>query len=306
MLQNKELRTRVITAAVYVAVMIAFIVPGLWVPFLTVMLFAVVTFMTAFEKSNAVNLRIGNISPWTMAVTSVVAGLLGFLGILEGTFLRGLPSLVDASVNTVVAPRIIGYFAAITLLILPLATLFRMWRRGAETYPTTIAETKIVVSSALPLASAIALLYGVKCGWHWLVLAVLTTWISDTAAYFVGKFFGRMKFSPALSPNKTWEGTIGGVAGTMILYLIYFPLVIGKRMGYSTGASLAFAVVAGVTMSIISTLGDVRSSALKRWCGIKDFGSLLPGHGGVSDRFDSLSTALPAMLLLSILAQTLV
>ena len=117
---------------------------------------------------------------------------------------------------------------------------------------------------------------------------------------------GRVKFSPVLSPNKTWEGTLGGVVATIVLYLIYFPLVIGKRMGYTTGASIAFAFIAAVVMSLVATLGDIRSSALKRWCGIKDFGSLLPGHGGVTDRFDSLSTTLPAILLLAVLAQTFV
>lgn len=306
MLKNKELKTRVITAAIYVAVMVAFIVPGLWVPFLTVILYAFVTFMIGLERAKAVNLRLGNISIMPVAVASVVMGLTGLFGILGGTFLRGLPSAVDVSVSAVVAIRIVGYFALISLLVLPFATLFRMWKRGADLYPTTIAEIMLVISSAFPLASAIALLYGVKCGWHWFVLALLTTWMSDTAAYFVGKMFGRMKFSPALSPNKTWEGTLGGVAGTMILYLIYFPLVIGKRMGLTTGISLAFSVVAALIMSAASTLGDVKSSALKRWCGIKDFGSLLPGHGGVTDRFDSLSTALPTALLMSIIAQLFV
>ncbi len=304
MLQNKELRTRVITAAIYVGIMIAFIVPGLWVPFLTVILYAAVTFMTGFEKSKAVKLRLGHISVMPVAILSVVMGLIGLLGIFKGTFLRGLISTVDSSVNTMIAPRIIGYFAMFALLILPLLGLIRMWRGGAENFPQTVAETMLVVSSAVPLATVIALLYGIKYGWHWFVLAVLTAWISDTAAYFVGKMFGRMKFSPVLSPNKTWEGTLGGVIGTVVLYLIYFPLVIGKRMGYTTGASLAFAVIAAVIMSLVATLGDIKSSALKRWCGIKDFGSLLPGHGGVTDRFDSLSTTLPAMLLLAILAQS--
>jgi phosphatidate cytidylyltransferase len=306
MLKNKELRTRITTAAIYVAVMIIFIVPGLWVPFLTVLFYAIVTFMIGLEKAKAVNLRLGNISLRSVVVASVVVGLFGLFGILGGTFLRGLPSAVDVSVNAVVAPRIIGYFALFALLLLPLVTLTRMWRRGADLYPTTIAEIMIVISSAFPLVSTIALLYGVKCGWHWFVLAVLTTWVSDTAAYFVGKLFGRIKFSPVLSPNKTWEGTLGGIAGTMILYLIYIPLVIGNRFGFPPGISLAFAVVAALLMSTASTLGDVKSSALKRWCGIKDFGSLLPGHGGVTDRFDSLSTALPAMLLMSILAQLFV
>ncbi len=306
MLKNKELRTRVITAAIYVAIMIAFIVPGIWVPFLTVMLYAVVTFMTGLEKAKAINLRLENIRIWPVAIASLVLGLIGLFGILGGTFLRGLPSSVDVSINGIIAPRIVGYFALIALLVLPLLTLTRMWRQGAELYPTTVAEIMIVLSSAFPLVSVIAMLYGVKCGWHWFALAVLTTWVSDTAAYFMGKLFGRIKFSPVLSPNKTWEGTLAGIAGTMILYLIYFPLVIGKRMGFSTGTSLAFAVIASVIMSIVSSLGDVKSSALKRWCGIKDFGSLLPGHGGVTDRFDSLSSALPAMLLMSIFAQLFV
>ncbi|HHW94034.1 MAG TPA: phosphatidate cytidylyltransferase [Clostridiaceae bacterium] len=300
---NRELRIRIVTAIIYVAIMITFIVPGLWVPSMTVLLCTVVTFLTGLEKSKAVKLRFEGVSTWFVAVASVFAGLLGFLGIDGKTFLRGLSLTVSLFANTFVALRIVGYFALILLLLLPLVGLVRMWRRGADMYLTAVAETVLIISTALPLVSVIALLYGIKCGWHWLVLAVLTAWISDTAAYFVGKLFGRMKFSPALSPNKTWEGTIGGIGGTIILYLIYFPLVIGKRMGFTTGISLAFAVIAAVFMSTVSTLGDIRSSALKRWCGIKDFGSLLPGHGGVSDRFDSLSTAMPAMLLLSILSQ---
>ncbi|HNZ63211.1 MAG TPA: phosphatidate cytidylyltransferase [Bacillota bacterium] len=306
MLKNKELRTRVITAAIYVAVMIAFILPGLWVPFLTVLLYAAVTFMTGFEKSKAVKLRLQSISMLPVAIASVVIGLFGFLGMLKGTFLRGLAAGVDPSVNTVIAPRIVGYFAMFALLLLPLAGLIRLWRGGAEKLPLTVAEAVLVISSAIPLTAVIALLYGVKFGWHWFVLAVLTAWVSDTAAYFAGNMLGRMKFSPVLSPNKTWEGTLGGVVATIVLYLIYFPLVIGKRMGYTTGASIAFAFIAAVVMSLVATLGDIRSSALKRWCGIKDFGSLLPGHGGVTDRFDSLSTTLPAILLLAILAQTFV
>ena len=85
MLKNKELRTRITTAAIYAAVMITFIVPGLWVPFLTVILYSVVTLMIGFEKAKAVNLRLGNISLWPVAVASVVVGLFGLFGILGGT-----------------------------------------------------------------------------------------------------------------------------------------------------------------------------------------------------------------------------
>ena len=83
---------------------------------------------------------------------------------------------------------------------------------------------------------------------------------------------------------------------------MYFPAVIGKASGYSTGLSIAFSLFAAILMSLSATLGDLQSSAVKRWCGIKDFGTLLPGHGGISDRFDSISATLPAMLLLALLA----
>ncbi len=299
---NDELRIRVTTGAIFTGVMTVFIVPGLWAPVVPVVLLAVVAFLSAFEKGQAVRLRMPQVIPLSVAVTSVLLGLSSFLGILKGSFFRGLIWTVDPSVNTLVAPRIFGFFALFSLFLLPMISLFMMWRKGTDMLPPTIAMSAIVISSAVPLAASVALLYGSRYGWHWFVLAILTAWISDTCAYFVGKYLGRIRFAPLLSPKKTWEGTLGGVIGTIALYLLYFPLVIGNRTGYSTGASYAFAVVAAVLMSLTATLGDLQSSALKRWCGIKDFGTLLPGHGGISDRFDSIFTALPAMLLLAILA----
>ncbi|HPX93807.1 MAG TPA: phosphatidate cytidylyltransferase [Bacillota bacterium] len=297
-----ELTVRVITAAIYVGIMIVFIVPGLWAPVVPLVLLAAVAFLSAFEKGQAVRLRLPQVTPLPAAVTSVLLGLLSFLGISRGSFLRGIAWTLDPSVNTLIAPKIFGYFALLALFILPMISLIQMWRKGVELLPSTLAMTAIVFSSAVPLAASVALLYGCRYGWHWFVLAILTAWVSDTCAYFAGRFLGRMRFAPAISPRKTWEGTMGGVVGTIALYLIYFPLVIGKRTGYATGASFAFATVAAVLMSLSASLGDLQSSALKRWCGIKDFGALLPGHGGISDRFDSIFTALPAMLLLAILA----
>lgn len=302
---SSELMTRVITAVAYVGVMAVFIIPGLWVPIIPVILWMAITFLTALEKSRAVNLRLPGIAVLPIAIASVVLGLTSFAGVLSGTFLRGLSSGIDASINTVVAPRIFGYYALFALFFLPLSGLIRMWRGTPEKLPQTVAESALVLSASMPLAATIALLYGCKLGWHWFVLAILTAWVSDMCSYFAGRFLGRIRFSPVISPNKTWEGTVGGVAGTIVLYLIYFPLVIGKSIGYSTWASVVFAVFAAIIMSFAATFGDLKSSALKRWCGIKDFGTLLPGHGGVSDRFDSTFMTQPAMLLLAILAQAI-
>ncbi|HZK28931.1 MAG TPA: CDP-archaeol synthase [Clostridia bacterium] len=305
MKKNSELTTRVVTAAIYVGVMAVFIIPGRWVPLIPIILWMAIAFLTSFEKSRAVNLRLAGMGVVPIAIASVLLGLTAFTGILSGTFLRGLPLSIDATVNTMVAPRIFGYYALFALFILPLAGLIRMWRGSPEQLPHTVAESMLVVSASMPIASAIALLYGCKLGWHWFVLAILTAWVSDTGSYFAGRFLGRKRFAPVISPNKTWEGTVGGILGTMILYLIYFPLVIGKSLGYSTWASVLFAALAAILMSFVATFGDLKSSALKRWCGIKDFGTLLPGHGGVSDRFDSTFATQPAMLLLAILASAI-
>ncbi len=302
MLSNKELTTRVITAAAYVGVMVIFILPGLWVPLIPILLMMAVVFMSAFEKSQAVRLRMPGLSVLSVAILSVLLGLTALGGILKGTLLRGLTASIDPSVNTVVAPRILGYYALILFLVLPAASLFRVWRTGTDTLPQTVAEAAIILSSSLPLASTIALLYGCRFGWRWLVLAILAAWVSDTCAYFAGRFLGRLRLAPALSPNKTWEGLVGGILGTAALFLLYFPPLIGGPSGYSKGISLALALVAALVMSLAASFGDLKNSAVKRWCGIKDFGSLLPGHGGISDRFDSIFASLPTMLLIALLA----
>lgn len=119
----------------------------------------------------------------------------------------------------------------------------------------------------------------------WCVLAVLLViWSADSAAYFTGRQFGKHKCTPAISPNKTWEGVYGGLAAAMLAGLIgLYPL-----MGWSL-LGLGFGLLVGVA----GIIGDLVESAIKRELGVKDFGSLLPGHGGILDRFDSLLFAAP-------------
>lgn len=120
--------------------------------------------------------------------------------------------------------------------------------------------------------------------WQWTMLAMLATWIADSGAYLVGKFLagrvlGRHKMSPRTSPNKTYEGLFGGaVLGTV------FTVLIGNYLGLTTGLVL----VLGLSVSLLSPLGDLGMSLLKRQAGVKDSGTLFPGHGGALDRIDSL------------------
>jgi len=124
------------------------------------------------------------------------------------------------------------------------------------------------------------------------VLAVLVlVWVADTAAYFIGRAWGRRKLAPGISPSKTWEGAWGGLVGA-VAYAI-----IGGTFLTGVGAWPVYTGVA-VLLGAISIVGDLFESAAKRQAGVKDSGTLLPGHGGILDRVDSATAVLPIAALL--------
>jgi phosphatidate cytidylyltransferase len=133
------------------------------------------------------------------------------------------------------------------------------------------------------LLSHLVALRGLDDGRNWVFLALLATFGSDTAAYFAGRALGRHKLAPSISPGKTWEGTIAGFLGAVIISLLFtlsWPL--GLPISYGT------AIILGLLISVFGQLGDLVESLLKRNMGVKDSGRLLPGHGGALDRIDSV------------------
>jgi phosphatidate cytidylyltransferase len=129
----------------------------------------------------------------------------------------------------------------------------------------------------------------------WLVLAAMAVvWIADTAAYFTGRRFGRRKLAPSISPNKSWEGVYGGVIAVALYALLLMPFAAhaGYAGAHDIVAGFAF-VLFVVMLCAVSVVGDLFESLLKRQAGVKDSGSLLPGHGGVLDRIDALLSAMP-------------
>jgi len=119
----------------------------------------------------------------------------------------------------------------------------------------------------------------------WLVLfVVFAAWAADTGAYLVGRKWGRRRLAPVLSPGKSWEGMLAGFASSIVM-----SLIMGEVMGMQWTSS----VILGLGIGIASLIGDLAESAIKRDIGIKDFGSILPGHGGILDRFDGLLFAAP-------------
>ncbi|MCU0842296.1 MAG: phosphatidate cytidylyltransferase [Thiobacillaceae bacterium] len=130
-------------------------------------------------------------------------------------------------------------------------------------------------------------------GWLILLPAVLVVVIADSAAYFAGRRFGRRKLAPAISPGKTWEGAMGA-ALAITVYALAVHALWPRGCGLSCLPQLLLAFWA---MFVLSVLGDLFESWIKRQAGVKDSGALLPGHGGVLDRIDSLTAVLPAATL---------
>ena len=125
-------------------------------------------------------------------------------------------------------------------------------------------------------------------GLEYLIFALLIVWSTDSGAYFIGRKLGKKKLWPEISPNKTVEGFVGGIISAVVLACI-------MQMIYPISSSWMVLIVISVIASIFGQMGDLVESAIKRHYGVKDSGNLLPGHGGILDRFDSLLFVLPLL-----------
>lgn len=122
-------------------------------------------------------------------------------------------------------------------------------------------------------------------GFEWVLLVLICTWMNDTFAYFAGKTFGKHKMAPRISEKKTWEGFIGGAIGTVLM-----PFVLRSLLG---GISTSDILYVAIPCIILAPAGDLIESKVKRIYGVKDSGTLLPGHGGFLDRIDALLLTVP-------------
>lgn len=163
-------------------------------------------------------------------------------------------------------------------------------------------ETALVsfVSFLVPLSISTIVLLQKKneFGIYYVVLVLLIPWISDAGAYFVGSAFGKHKMAPQISPKKSWEGFFGGLVTAIISALVvgfgypwWVETVLSGTASFTVNIPLL--VVIAVIGTVLGVIGDFSASLLKRQCMVKDFGSILPGHGGIMDRFDSVLFVAP-------------
>jgi phosphatidate cytidylyltransferase len=196
--------------------------------------------------------------------------------------------------------------AIIAMILVLFASV--IWLRGPSGKPlSAVAITVFGVTYAGLFSYVYALRYhdyavGAGAGTILVVLPILLTWATDVGAYGFGRAFGKRKLIPAVSPGKTVEGAVGGLGLTIVICLLYvrFLMMPYAQLGLTIQGAVLFAIV----ISVAAQIGDLAESLLKREAGVKDSSRIIPGHGGILDRFDSLLFVMPiAFLLLGRLLQ---
>jgi phosphatidate cytidylyltransferase len=173
------------------------------------------------------------------------------------------------------------------LFVLGIAALTLATKRPlVESLAAAGISSSALLLVAFPLSFAVTLHAMARIGPKLLLFALVITWVGDTVAYFVGRAIGKHLFAPILSPKKTWEGAVGGFVGSLLVGVAF-----SKWIGVPMGQMLAMAAVGNVAGQV----GDLLESAYKRSAGVKDSGTLLPGHGGILDRIDALILAIPVV-----------
>jgi phosphatidate cytidylyltransferase len=260
---SESLRKRVATAIVLIALLLVVL---LWLPAAaTVALLTLAVLGGAWEWSAF--LKLSHAGP-RLAYMALIGSLLPLAWSatrttagLEGLLTVALLWWLGALLWIVAAPRRVERWSAGLAGVLSLV-------------PAWLALTRLRIQAVH--------------GAQWVLFALVLVWMADIGAYFCGRRFGRRRLAPSVSPGKTWEGALGGFIASGVVAVAgsaWFRLPIGRFLALCLGA-VAFSII-----------GDLTESLLKRFAGMKDSGTLFPGHGGVMDRIDSVTGAAPVLLL---------
>ena len=265
-----------------------------------------------------------------IAAAALLPALLIVVLLLPGVFtaiLFGLMAAIAAyellyGTKLVKMPRLIGYTALMAFLV-------ALWSCFGHSYPaaligvllfTSLLYAEVLASKAkigyqkitvclaggllIPfMLTALVRLRSAENGCFLILIPFVLAFLSDTGAYFAGCYLGKHKLAPVISPKKTVEGVVGGVVGAIVGMLLYC-FILDIAFGFQ--ANYFYAFVYGALGSVAAVFGDLSFSAIKRQTGIKDYGNLIPGHGGILDRFDSMTVVAPLTEALLILIPVVV
>lgn len=273
----KNLIIRAITGAVFVAIMVGGIS---FRPDVMILLFAAITGLTIWEFTGLVN-QSENVA--VNRFISTAAGIYFFLAVAG--YCSGLTP----------SAAFVPYL--LTVVYLLVSELYLKQTNPINNWAYTMLSQMYI---ALPFSMINVLAFrstpdgNVTFEWLLPLSLFIFLWTNDTGAYCSGSLLGRHKLFPRISPGKSWEGSIGGAVFVMIAAAIIYFLNVGRTDGLVAGMPLWQWLGLGLVVVVFGTWGDLVESLFKRTLGIKDSGNILPGHGGMLDRFDSSLMAIPA------------
>lgn len=278
MLKQRVLSAIVMIAAVLVALFVLSPLP------FTVAL-SVIVILAFWEWAQFVGFK----RPIARAIVAFIATCLLFFPIIAGTnYIQAARFLTDETIPLLFLGCI--WWIITLLLVVTYPNSAKFWAKSVS------AKFIFGFCTLLPFLIGVLALrfyqYYVDQyqGTYLLLYVFLLVWGADSGAYFVGRAFGKRKLAPKVSPGKSWEGAIGGIVTSAIIATIFLqsaPNLFGKDV-----STLSFVILSIITV-IVSILGDLSESMFKRQAGIKDSSQLIPGHGGILDRIDSLTAAIP-------------
>src|SRR5579863_596815 len=282
-LADHKLAKRIITAVILIPIVVVVVYVGpSWLVAIIAAAVALLAMMEFFKLAAGMGLR--SLRIWTMICAAALFAVQWLAGGTEVNRLSG---------NTVIISGLPWHWASIEAVFLGFffgAALIAIASQIpiAQVLPAIAASSAALIFIALPFSYLARMDGRIPEGPVLVLFALAIVWAGDTVAYFVGKSIGRIKMAPALSPGKTWEGAIGNVVGSLIVGYCF-----AQWQGSNTMAWLLTAVFA----NIAGQVGDLVESGYKRGAAVKDSGALLPGHGGMLDRIDSLIFAAPVVWL---------
>lgn len=263
------MKTRVITAIVALVVFIAVLLAP---PIVFPIALGAVILVMLYECYNATK------ADFSLKAVGFISGGL--------VLLAGVPFVMGYNFHTTAK---LCALAALSIIIINMAMV--VFLHGKRSYKDVLSNA--FMTMYITITTSCIMITKAYFGTALMLITFICAWSTDTFAYFTGKAIGKHKLIPNVSPNKTVEGSIGGVIGAMIICTVY--LLIADKITGMNIAWLPTGLIAGFVGGIFSQIGDLAASAIKRDTGIKDFGRIFPGHGGFMDRFDSVIFIAPFM-----------
>ena len=211
-----------------------------------------------------------------------------------------IPALLYAAVNPfIVTGEAAKYKFTVTFIaLICIFTTYIIQHNSMKYYRLMfIIASSLLISNAM---SSLIILHDIDKvnGLMYLIMGLCGAWLADSGAYFVGTFIGKKKLCPEISPKKTVEGFVGGIFITGLLFMLInfgYSKILPHFTEYTVSVNYFEVCVLGMILAVVGTLGDLSASVVKRQCGIKDYGNIMPGHGGLMDRFDSVVFVAPCL-----------